>query len=140
MIDVVSAVIVNARGAVLIALRNKHGSAASCWETPGGKVDPGESHEAALRREITEELGVELSSVGCHVAAVTIRTETGAYATITFYAATLPPDAVPKRLAGQQRLRWVQADNLPDYRMTAGNMSAMGAVINFLRCTYAAQV
>jgi mutator protein MutT len=45
-------------GKVLV-LRRSTGSIAGSWEFPGGKVDPGESPEQALRRELWEELGVK---------------------------------------------------------------------------------
>lgn len=45
----------------ILAARRGHGMEG--WEFPGGKVEPGESHEGALRREIAEELGCELSTV-----------------------------------------------------------------------------
>ncbi len=45
---------------VLAARRSGPAELAGRWEFPGGKVDPGETCEAALAREITEELGVAI--------------------------------------------------------------------------------
>jgi 8-oxo-dGTP diphosphatase len=44
---------------LLVCQRNSRGSFALKWEFPGGKVEPGEGHEDALRRELKEELGIE---------------------------------------------------------------------------------
>ncbi len=55
---VVGAVIVQ-NGRVLCALRGT-GPLAGLWEFPGGKVEPGEEPQAALRREIAEELGCRI--------------------------------------------------------------------------------
>src|SRR5690348_6899233 len=60
VIVVVAAVIVDPDGRVLAAQRAEPPALAGGWEFPGGKVDPGESHEEALHREIREELGVEV--------------------------------------------------------------------------------
>ena len=59
-VPVVAAVIENAAGRVLVAQRPAHKHLALKWEFPGGKVDPGESPEAAMARELREELGVEI--------------------------------------------------------------------------------
>lgn len=60
-IFVVAAVIRNSRGQVLLARRPaSHPIAGGLLEFPGGKVEPGESPEAALVREIQEELGVTI--------------------------------------------------------------------------------
>ncbi len=56
----VSAVaLVDADGRVLLAQRPEGKSMAGLWEFPGGKVEAGESPEAALIRELQEELGVD---------------------------------------------------------------------------------
>jgi 8-oxo-dGTP diphosphatase len=59
---VVAAVMYDAAGCVLIAQRPAGKFLAGKWEFPGGKLEPGESAEAGLARELAEELGVRLQS------------------------------------------------------------------------------
>ena len=56
---VVAVALVDPDGRVLIAKRPEGKAMAGLWEFPGGKVDPGETPEAALIRELKEELGVD---------------------------------------------------------------------------------
>ena len=58
---VVAAAIFDASGRVLIAERPPGKHMAGRWEFPGGKVAAGESEEAALVRELEEELGIEVT-------------------------------------------------------------------------------
>jgi 8-oxo-dGTP diphosphatase len=59
-IVLVSAVaLIDSDGRVLLAQRPEGKSMAGLWEFPGGKVEPGESPEAALIRELKEELGID---------------------------------------------------------------------------------
>jgi 8-oxo-dGTP diphosphatase len=51
-------------GRVLAARRTSPASAAGRWEFPGGKVEPGETPEAALVREVAEELGCRVEVTG----------------------------------------------------------------------------
>ncbi len=60
IIPVLAAVIFNERGEVLLARRKSHLSQGLKWEFPGGKLKVGESPEACLKREIREELGIEI--------------------------------------------------------------------------------
>jgi len=60
---VVGAAIVRS-GTILTARRLWPEAAAGRWEFPGGKVEPGESAEAALEREIREELGCDVELTG----------------------------------------------------------------------------
>jgi len=57
---VVAGALFDAEGRVLIAQRPACKALAGRWEFPGGKVDMGESEHAALRRELREELGIEV--------------------------------------------------------------------------------
>ncbi|MEO1680871.1 MAG: (deoxy)nucleoside triphosphate pyrophosphohydrolase [Pseudomonadota bacterium] len=55
---VAAVALVDADGRVLLARRPEGKSMAGLWEFPGGKVEPGETPEAALIRELEEELGI----------------------------------------------------------------------------------
>jgi 8-oxo-dGTP diphosphatase len=57
---VVAAALFDHAGRVLIAQRPAGKALAGRWEFPGGKVDAGESEHGALRRELREELGIEV--------------------------------------------------------------------------------
>jgi 8-oxo-dGTP diphosphatase len=62
-IVLVSAVaLVDADGRVLLAQRPAGKPMAGLWEFPGGKVDPGETPETALIRELAEELGIDVTA------------------------------------------------------------------------------
>ena len=45
----------------ILLVRRLRPPEAGCWSLPGGKIDPGEAHEAAIRREVAEELGIRLA-------------------------------------------------------------------------------
>jgi 8-oxo-dGTP diphosphatase len=58
VITVVAAALMDGDGRVLLAQRPQGKSLAGLWEFPGGKLEPGETPEAALIRELDEELGI----------------------------------------------------------------------------------
>lgn len=59
VIDVVAAVIVNSEQEILCAQRSAEDRHPYKWEFPGGKIEPGESPEDALVRELKEELSID---------------------------------------------------------------------------------
>ncbi|WP_222874428.1 8-oxo-dGTP diphosphatase MutT [Hankyongella ginsenosidimutans] len=61
---VVAAALIDADSRVLVAQRPAGKSLAGLWEFPGGKIEPGEAPEAALVRELQEELGID-TSIAC---------------------------------------------------------------------------
>lgn len=56
---VAAVALIDQDGRILLAQRPQGKSLAGLWEFPGGKIDPGETPEAALIRELHEELGIE---------------------------------------------------------------------------------
>ena len=52
--------VIHKRGEVLIAQRSEKMSSPMCWEFPGGKVEQGESEQEALKRELFEELDINI--------------------------------------------------------------------------------
>ncbi len=115
-IVLVSAVaLIDADGRVLLAQRPEGKSLADLWEFPGGKVDPGETPEAALIRELREELGIE--------------TKASCLAPLTFASHSyedfhlLMPLFACRRWDGiatgreGQTLAWVRPERLRDYPM-----------------------
>jgi 8-oxo-dGTP diphosphatase len=62
-VDVAVGVLIDAAGRFLLTSRPAGKVYAGSWEFPGGKLEAGESVEAALRRELHEELGIEIGAV-----------------------------------------------------------------------------
>ncbi len=60
VLHVVAAALVSENGRVLVQQRPTGSSMEGLWEFPGGKVEPGETPEAALARELFEELGISV--------------------------------------------------------------------------------
>ncbi len=58
VVTVVAAALIGGDGRVLLAQRPAGKSLAGLWEFPGGKLEPGETPDAALVRELDEELGI----------------------------------------------------------------------------------
>lgn len=112
---VVAVALIDVDGRVLIAQRPEGKQLAGLWEFPGGKVEPGERPEAALIRELREELGVEVSE-SCLAPFVF-----ASHAYDSFHL--LMPLYLCRRWSGtviareHQALAWVKPNRLSDYPM-----------------------
>lgn len=90
-VQAVGAVVHDGAGRLLLVLRGRE-PAAGLWSIPGGKVEPGESREAALRREVREETGLDVE-VLAPVGVVERPTADGGVFEIHDYTARLLSDA-----------------------------------------------
>lgn len=99
-IEVVAAVVLR-DGAWLVTRRLEGTHLAGHWEFPGGKIEPGESDDEALRRELLEELGVQ-AEVGELVLA-TAHQYPGRHVTLRFYRCSIRGE--PRPVLGQE-VRW----------------------------------
>jgi 8-oxo-dGTP diphosphatase len=111
-IRVVAAAIENG-GRFLITQRRADGLLGGLWEFPSGKVEEGESDEAALRRELRERLGV-LVEVGETLARRTHCYENYAV-DLVVYKARLVPGQEPHPVRVDD-VRWVAAGELENYQ------------------------
>jgi 8-oxo-dGTP diphosphatase len=129
-IHVVAGVIRDARGRILLARRTVGRDLAGLWEFPGGKVEAGETPEAALIRELHEELG--------------ILTQTACLAPVSFASHSyenfhlLMPLYVCRKWQGVPEprehvaLKWVRPQALRDYAMPPADEPLIAALCDLL--------
>ncbi|MDW8809054.1 (deoxy)nucleoside triphosphate pyrophosphohydrolase [Streptomyces scabiei] len=96
-------------GRLLAARRSAPPELAGRWELPGGKVEPGESPEQALARELREELGVEAKSAERVPGEWTVRP---GYVLRVWIAHLLSGE--PRPLEDHDELRWLTLDEVWD--------------------------
>jgi 8-oxo-dGTP diphosphatase len=130
VVFVVAVALIDIDGRVLLAQRPEGKPMAGLWEFPGGKVQAGEAPEAALIRELQEELGIDTAEA-C-LAPLTF----ASHRYETFHL--LMPLYVCRRWHGLvmaregQRLAWVRAERLDRYAMPAADKPLIPALKDLL--------
>ena len=123
-IHVVAGVIRDALGRVLLARRTEGRDLAGLWEFPGGKVEPGESPEAALVRELREELGIE-ARVGDPLIRVP---QQYPHKRLVLDVRQVQFNGTPKGLDGQA-LVWAPLHTLASYPMPPADRPVVAALL-----------
>jgi 8-oxo-dGTP diphosphatase len=127
---VAACALVDADGRVLITERPEGKQLAGLWEFPGGKVEPGETPEETVVRELREELGIE-TKVAC-LAPLTFASHS--YETFNL----LMPLYVCRRFWGTpegregQRLKWVRPRDMRNYPMPPADAPLIPFLIDLL--------
>ncbi len=127
---VVAVALVDADGRILLSQRPEGKSLAGLWEFPGGKLEAGERPEAALIRELNEELGIEVEEP-C-LAPLSF----ASHAYEDFHL--LMPLYICRRWAGVatgregQVLKWVRPKDLRAYPMPPADEPLIPALIDLL--------
>jgi 8-oxo-dGTP diphosphatase len=133
LVLVVAIAFLDTTGRVLLAERPPGKSMAGLWEFPGGKVEAGETPEAALVRELHEELGVSVDLEKCFPLTFASHTykEQNFHLLMPLYGCTgWTGDFSSKE---GQRFEWVDAEKLPTVPMPEADIPLLPAVLHAMR-------
>jgi 8-oxo-dGTP diphosphatase len=115
---------------VLLARRPEGKKMAGLWEFPGGKLDPGETPEAALIRELKEELGIDVSAACLAPFAFASHAYEGFHLLMPLFLCRRWR-GIPKPREGQA-LAWVRPEKLPTYSMPPADKPLIPLLRDFL--------
>ena len=118
------AVIWNDKQQILIDRRLPGGAMGGLWEFPGGKIEPGETIEECIKREIDEELAIEIE-IGEHLITID-HTYTDLRVTLTVHECR-HLKGVPKPLECDEIL-WVNLEQLEKFNFPAANFQIITAL------------
>lgn len=115
MVLVAAVALIDGDGRVLLARRPPGRAMAGLWEFPGGKVEAGESPEAALIRELREELGIDVSANCLAPLTFTSHRYDDFHLLMPLFVCRVWEGVVRPREG--QRVAWVRPAGLKDYPM-----------------------
>ncbi|MFB2938769.1 8-oxo-dGTP diphosphatase MutT [Aerosakkonemataceae cyanobacterium BLCC-F154] len=118
------AVIWNQQGKILIDRRRPEGLMGGLWEFPGGKLEPGETVQDCIKREIEEELAIGIE-VGDHLITID-HTYSQFHVTLNVYHCR-HESGEPQPIECDE-IRWVTVDELLSYEFPVANLQIIQAL------------
>lgn len=124
----VAAAVIIEGGRVLLTQRKAGTHLAGAWEFPGGKVEPGEDPREALRRELTEELGIE--AIAGEILDVTFHRyeDAGKAVLLLFFEATRGAASPEPRAVDVAAFKWAGTEDLDPARFPAADVAVLKKV------------
>ena len=119
------AVINNQQGQILIDRRKQSGEMGGLWEFPGGKIEPGETIEECIEREIKEELDIQIS-VGDRLITISHRYKTF---DVTLYVHDCEYISGTPQALECDEILWVEPAQMSQYQFPKANLQ----IINLLQ-------
>ncbi len=114
----VAAALILRDGEVLIGQRRPDQPMGSLWEFPGGKIEPGESAQEALARELSEELGIQ-AVIGPRVTRIRHNYRHGGAVDLQFFTVREFTGEIDNQI--YQQVRWVRIEDLLEYEFLAAD-------------------
>ena len=130
LFPVVAAALVDAEGRVLVQQRPPGKALAGLWEFPGGKIEPGDSPEEALGRELHEELGITVAATDLSAAAFASEPLGDRHLLLLLYICHRWAGAAQALDATE--IRWVFPEDLPALAMPAADRPLIALLARLL--------
>ena len=126
----VVAAVIERDGKYLITQRRSTAVLPGLWEFPGGKVEPGESDEHALRRELRERVGVDVEVKGRM--AHRLHRYDGYSVELNLYQTNILLGQEPQALRVAD-IRWAASNEFENYPFPAADQATMDLLLGFMR-------
>ena len=114
----VTAAVIEKDGKILLAQRRQGDTLAGKWEFPGGKLEPGETPEACLERELMEEFGVK-TRIGAFVCSSKFEYKHLPIELLVYRAEHLSGEFI---LNDHDRIAWVAPADLKNYELSSADI------------------
>lgn len=127
---VAACALVDVDGRVLVTKRPQGKEMAGLWEFPGGKVEPGETPEESLTRELHEELGIDVESACLAPLTFASHSYEAFHLLMPLYVCR-KWDGIARPMEGQE-LKWMRPRDLRDIDMPPADVPLVATLIDLL--------